>query len=77
MLDLQTCKIIDIVVEKTTMTPWLCHGLSYDNQIWCRDSFQKAWMSAKFHCSSSTIIFRRWGGEHPLLPSHRKPKEAS
>ena len=39
MLDLQTCKIIDIVVEKTIMTPWLCHGLSYDNQILYRDSF--------------------------------------
>ena len=39
MLELQTCQIIDIVVEKTIMTLWLCHGLSYDNQIWYRDSF--------------------------------------
>ena len=39
MLDLQTCKIIDGVVEKTMTTSWLCYELSFDNQIWCRDSF--------------------------------------
>ena len=70
MLDLQTCKIIDIVVEKT-MTPWLCHGLSYDNQIWCSDSFRKAQLSAKFHgpVSTATLFFE--DGE--VIESHSSP----
>ena len=55
MLDLQTYKIIDVVVEKKIMTPWLCHGLSYDYQIWHKDSFRKAQVSAKLHCPTSTV----------------------
>ena len=41
MLDLQTCKIIDSVVKKTMRTSWLCYQLSFNNQIWRRDSFQE------------------------------------
>ena len=44
ILDLQTRKIIDTVVEKTMMISWLRHGLSYENQIFggtsvCQVSF--------------------------------------
>ena len=39
---LQTCKIIDSVVEITMRTSWLCYQLSFTgNQIWCRASFQE------------------------------------
>ena len=63
MPDLQTCENIDIVVEKAIMTPWLCHGLSYDNQIWCRDSFRKARVSAKVYCPISTVTLFPEDGE--------------
>ena len=40
--------------------------------------FRKAQVSAKFHCPTSTVtLFSEYGGENQLLPSHRKPKEAS
>ena len=43
--------------------------------------FRKARVSAKFHCSSSTVtLFSEdggGGGGNRLLPGHRKPKEAS
>ena len=57
------------------MTPWLCQGLSYDNQIWHRDSFQEGRGVCKLSLSylNSNIVFRIWGGENLLLPSHRKP----
>ena len=57
MLDLQTCKSIDIV-EKTIMTPWICHGLSYDNQIWCRDSFWEGTAVCKISlsCVTSNVV---------------------
>ena len=42
IIDLQTCKIIDSAVERTMRMWWLCYQLSFNNQIWCRDSFRKA-----------------------------------
>ena len=61
------------------MTPWLCHGLSYDNQIWYRDSFQEDTGVCKISLSylNSDIVFRIWGGENLLLLCHRKPKAAA
>ena len=61
------------------MTPWLCHGLSYDNQIWHRDSFYEGTGACKVSLSylNNNIVFRIGEGENPLLPSHKKQKEAS
>ena len=41
IIDLQTCKIVDSAVERTMRMSWLCYQLSFNNQIWCRDSFQE------------------------------------
>ena len=77
ILDLQTCKIIDSVVEKTMTMSWLCYQLSFNNQIWCRDSFQEGIGVCQIlsSCISSDIVFQRWGGGNPLFLRHRKPKE--
>ena len=40
------------------------YQLSFNNQIWCRDSFQEG----------SNIAFQRWGGGNPPFLRHRKPK---
>ena len=50
------------------MMPWLCHGLSYDNQIWCRDSFRKAQLSAKFHCPTPALTLFSEDGEGESTP---------
>ena len=67
IINLQTCKIIDSAVERTMKTSWLCYQLSFNNQIWCRDSFKEG----------SNIAFQRWGGGNPPFLRHRKPKESS
>ena len=73
MLDLQTCKIIDIVVGKNNNDAMakLWVKLRQPNLVYgqCLQNFIA-------HLNSN-IVFRRWGGENPLLPGHRKPKEAS
>ena len=68
ILDLQTCKIIDSVVEKTMRTSWLCYQLSFNNQIWCRDSFQEGIGVCQVSLSSisNNIAFQRWEGESTL-----------
>ena len=65
IIDSQTCKIIDSAVERTMRMSWLCYQLSFNNQVWCRDSFQEG----------SNIAFQRWAGGAFL--KHRKPKESS
>ena len=76
IIDLQTCKIINSVVEKTMRTSWLCYQLSFNNQIWCRDSFQEGIdvCQISLSCISSNIAFQRWGGGNPPFLRHRKPK---
>ena len=76
ILDLQTCKIIDIVIEITMTTPWLCYHLSFNNQIWCRDSFQEGIgvCPILLFCISSNIVSQRWGGGNQLFFRHRRPK---
>ena len=66
-IDLQTCKIIDSAVERTMRPSWSCYQLSFNNQIWCRDSFQEG----------SNITFQRRGGGNPPFLRHRTPKESS
>ena len=67
IIDLQACKIIDSAVERTMRTSWLCYQLTFNNQIWCRDSFQEG----------SNIAFQRWGGGNPPFLRQRKPKKPS
>ena len=77
---LQTCKIIDSIIEITMRTSWLCYQLSFtDNQIWCRDSFQEDidMCQISLFCISINIVLQRWGGENPLFFRHRKPKDSS
>ena len=76
ILDSQTCKIIDSVVEKTMTMSCLCYQLSFNNQIWCRDSFQEGIgvCQISLSCISSNIVFQRWRGGNPLFLRHRKPK---
>ena len=77
---LQTCKIIDSVVEITMRTSWLCYQLIFTgNQIWCRDSFQEGIdvCQISLSCISISIVLQRWGGENPLFFIHRKPKDSS
>ena len=78
ILDLQTCEIIDSVVKKTMRTSWLCYQLSFNNQIWCRDSFQEGIGVSKISlsCISSNIAFQRRGrGIHPSsdIESQKSP----
>ena len=51
------------------MTPWLCLGLSYDNQIWSRDSFQEGIGVYKIHCPTSTVTLFSEGGEGRIYSS--------
>ena len=64
MLDLQTCKITDSVVEKTMTTSWLRYELCLYNQIWCRNSFYKGTGVCQISLSylSSNIVFQRRRG---------------
>ena len=66
---LQTCKIIDSVVEITMRTSRLCYQLSFTGtQIRCKDSFQEGIdvCQISLSCISINIVLQRWGGENPL-----------
>ena len=69
ILDLQTCKIIDSVVEKTMMTSWLCYQLSFNNQIWRRDSFQEGIGVCQIHCPASAVTLFSKDGEGEIHSS--------
>ena len=80
ILDLQTCKIIDTVVEKTMTISWLRHGLSYDNQILGRTSV----CQVSFSQFSGNIVFRRWrerggggGGVHSFSVTESQKSSAN
>ena len=80
ILDLQTCKIIDSVVEITMRTSWLCYQLSFTgNQIWCRDTFQESIhvCQISLSCISINIVLQRWGEGNSLFFRHRKSKDSS
>ena len=72
---LQTCKIIDSVVEITMRTSWLCYQLSFTgNQIWCscQEGIDVCQISLSY--ISINIVLQRWGGGNPLFFRHRKQK---
>ena len=47
---------------------WLCYQLSFNNQIWCRDSFQEG----------SNITFQDGEGEiHPSSDTERQKSPAN
>ena len=58
-------------------TSWLCYQLSFNNQIWCRDSFQEGIGVCQISLPfiSSNIAFQRRGGGNPPFLRQGKPKD--